>query len=539
MKNNLILSFIILTFFATSCNNKPGSSNSSIFSSDKFDEEEFTANLKTALKSSAVDSSKAKIASVTNELINLYNQNEYAPLWLDVSGNTEITESFLKELALINLDGINPERYQLTALQQQLNNYKTKDVDISAIISLDTALTANYLKASKELLFGIVSPEKVDSLWYHPNDSVWNVDYVYNALKAKKYPSLDSYKSAVPIYTILKKGLKHYSTLSQNTTLANLKNSSRSSTELPDSIVTAIIDIETPWLNKQADMTTIIKSFQEYHGIKRTGKLDTTTIRLLTRDPNETGKIIAANMERVRWLPRNFSEDYIVVNIPTMNFSMKRNGVEVMKMNVVVGKSSRQTPAIGSEMSNIVINPSWGVPPTILKKDVLPGLLKSGAAYLDRKDLEAFDHKGRRVDASVITADNYKRFTFRQAPGHSNALGYVKFNFPNEWNIYMHDTPHREDFEKFDRAKSSGCIRLQHPQELAKYILNDVEGKNYDQIKLDSLISTHKTKSENLKNKIPVHIVYLTAWVDDNETNLRFARDFYKRDTKLMAAISK
>lgn len=542
MKTTLFLSITLLSLLISSCRENKTPGISSVFPSDKFDEEKFAEELKNALLNHAPDSTSLSFRSVNEKLLSLYKAADFHPLWINANGNTEKADRFLADLEHVRLDGIDPKRYYPDGLKNKLAHFKMTDVSFNDVISLDTAFTSSYLLASHDLLFGTISPRLVDSLWFHTNDTVWNTDFVAASLKTNQYPSLDSFRSAIPLYSLLKNGLQHYNALSSNDSLIKLKHDLKAA-DAKEGIVSSIISIEAPWLTHISDtlsgVAASVQAYQQYYGIKRTGKLDSTTLSLLGKDPQEMITVLQANLERMRWLPRRFGNEYIVVNIPTQNFIMKRNGSNVMTMNVVVGKPSRQTPALNAMMANIVVNPPWGVPPTILKKDVLPGVLKSGESYLRKKGLDAFDSKGRKVEVSLITASNYKRYFFRQPPGHSNALGYVKFNFPNKWDIYMHDTPHREDFEKFDRARSSGCIRLQHPQDLAKYILSDMEGKNFDQTKLDSLIATRKTKWENLKNKIPVHIVYLTAWQDDDESHIRFARDFYKRDAKLMEAISR
>ncbi|RYE20955.1 MAG: murein L,D-transpeptidase, partial [Sphingobacteriales bacterium] len=141
--------------------------------------------------------------------------------------------------------------------------------------------------------------------------------------------------------------------------------------------------------------------------------------------------------------------------------------------------------------------------------------------------------KGHEVSPSQVTATNFKKFFFKQPPGDDNSLGYVKFNLPNKWDIYLHDTPHREDFTKSDRARSSGCVRVQQPRQLAEYIMAKLEDKYFTQGKLDTMITTKKTTYEVLKNRIPVHIVYLTAFDDSTYTHTRFVKDIYKRDAKL------
>lgn len=543
MKTSFFLYLAFLSVCISSCGENKGSGEFSVFSKDKFDEAQFSEKFKTILQERRADSTSGTLASVSQKLISIYRENDFRPVWIKPDGSTDRAEKFLSDIEHILSDGIDPKRYHTDILKNKLAQFKSDaDISVDAALSLDTAFTSGYLHASHDLLFGIISPRIADSLWFHTNDTSWNTDFVSASLKADQYPSLDSFRSIIPLYSLLKKSLQHYDDLASNDSLLKLKNELKTSAAREE-IVASIISIEAPWLAPISDtlsgLAASVQAYQQYFGIKRTGKIDSTTLSLLQKDPQEMIAVLQANLERMRWLPRRFGNDYIIVNIPTQNFTMKRNGSNVMMMNVVVGKPSRQTPALNAMMANIVVNPPWGVPPTILKKDVLPGVLKSGGSYLRKKGLEAFDSKGKKVDASVITASNYKRYFFRQPPGHSNALGYVKFNFPNKWDIYMHDTPHREDFGKFNRARSSGCIRLQHPQDLAKYILSDIEGKNFDQTKLDSLIATQKTKWENLTTKIPVHIVYLTAWQDEDESHIRFARDFYRRDAKLMAAISK
>ncbi len=243
-------------------------------------------------------------------------------------------------------------------------------------------------------------------------------------------------------------------------------------------------------------------------------------------------------MERIRWMQKEFGKLYLIVDVPLMELFLKRDGANAVHMRVVVGRRERQTPSLNANMANVVINPSWGVPPTILKKDVLPGLVKSGKKYLSRKGLKAYDNDGNAVDPSFINAHNYRRYTYKQAPGDDNSLGYVKFNFPNHWDVYMHDTPHRGDFVKRDRFLSSGCVRVQRPKEMAVYILSELEKMTFTMGKLDSMIRTHKTRWEILKNKIPVHIAYLTAFEDTTGTHIQFVRDIYHRDGKLISLLN-
>ncbi len=514
-------------------------SEKSFFESGRFDEDDFASILTDNLH--LVDSNKL---GVSNAFYEAYHSNEFFPLWLNDDGTATSADELLNDLDSIRWDGLEPERYRVSYLRQQLSSFKsqtTGTIPLADVLTLDTALTANYLKACHDLLIGTITPKDVDSLWFHSNDSTWRVDSAIAALKDNRYLKLDFFKSTLPTYNIARKAYRHYLMLEKDSAYSSMHTVENK--QLNDSELVTLIRKEVPWLGKP-DYDTFknetqgwIFAYQQYYGLRRIARVDSATRSYLFRSPSTNINVLRANLERLRWLPQQTDSLYVLVNIPTMELYIRKDGYDAMHMNVVVGKPVRQTPALEARMTNVVINPPWGVPPTILKKDVLPGISKSGMAYLRSKGLKVYDHKGNAVDASTVNASNYKRYVFRQPPGEDNALGYVKFNLPNKWDIYLHDTPHREDFEKWDRARSSGCIRLSRPKELAEYILSDLEHRRYDIPRIDSVIQTQKTRWEILKNKIPVHIVYLTAIEDATGTGIRFGRDIYKRDEKLMAAL--
>jgi murein L,D-transpeptidase YcbB/YkuD len=272
-------------------------------------------------------------------------------------------------------------------------------------------------------------------------------------------------------------------------------------------------------------------------GLKPSGIADSVTLAHLSRPLNEITGQLKANMERLRWMQKQLAGTHILVNVPLMELFFRKNDSVAMHMRVVVGQPARQTPSLNAFMTSIIINPRWSVPPTILKKDVLPGITKSGSKYLAKKGLIAYNKDGDIIDPAKITPHNYNNYYYRQSPGDDNALGYVKFNLPNPYDIYLHDTPHRNDFTLRSRALSSGCVRVQQPKEMAIYILSQIEGKKFDENVLDSMIQKHTTKWEMLKNKIPVSIVYLTAFEDSTGTHPRLLNDVYKRDSSLISLL--
>ena len=506
----------------------------------------FAERLKMSLK--PVDTSNKKnLKTITADVRKTYEGSNYMPVWLDEHYKpVETSERFIAELEDMKWDGINPDRYNVATiklLKQKLDT--SKQNTLQDAIRFDTTLTRSYLAAAKDLLFGEVSPKKADSLWFHVNDSVWDAP---GLLAAKgKYSSLADFRSEVPVYLLLRSEYRRYATLANDTNLASAI-AAMHYTKHPDSEqsekVLTVIKAEIPWVETEANDTLsqeaqYITAYQNYCGIRPTGKLDSVTFGHLAVQPAVYLKTLGANMERIRWMQRQFGSLYLIVNVPLAELFLKKDGANVMHMRVVPGRPERQTPSIFATMANIVINPSWGVPPTILKKDVLPGLQKSGRKYMKKKGLKAYDSDGDVVDPSFINEGNYKRYTYKQAPGDDNSLGYVKFNLPNPWDIYLHDTPHRDDFVKRERFLSSGCVRLQYPREMAIYILSQIENKkSYTTGRLDSMIATHKTRWEILKTRIPVHIAYLTAFEDTTGKHVHFIKDVYQRDDKLISLLN-
>jgi murein L,D-transpeptidase YcbB/YkuD len=528
----------VSTLFSIGCRHKKPSPSG-------VTDDKFTEKLQAMLK--PVDTTgKKRIGSVTENVRYTYQLDDYQPIWIkkNYSSNDAATR-LIGELEDMRWDGLDPERYNLTAiktLKQKID--KAKKNDLNDAIAFDTLLTHSYLKAAKDLLLGRLTPKKADSLWYHVNDTAWTAPHML--VNSEKYPTLEDFRSYVPTYTLLRNEYKRYYDLQTDSAFLQAITIVQShilmSAVVLDNINTVIMT-KMPWMQTVPNDTVtgqkqMIMGYQSYFGLQSNGKLDSSTMASLSMHPAEIMKQLAANMERIRWMQQDFGDLYLMVNVPLMELFLRKSGTDLMHMRVVVGKPERQTPSLFATMANIVINPQWGVPPTILKKDVLPGLQKDGRRYLAKKGLKVYDKEGHVINASEITASNYRQFNYKQAPGDDNALGYIKFNLPNPWDIYLHDTPHREDFGKRNRALSSGCIRVQQPQEMALYIFNEFEKKKYTQGRLDTMISTHKTKWEVLKNKIPVHIIYLTAFEDTTGMHVRFTRDIYQRDEKLISMLN-
>jgi murein L,D-transpeptidase YcbB/YkuD len=242
-------------------------------------------------------------------------------------------------------------------------------------------------------------------------------------------------------------------------------------------------------------------------------------------------------MERLRWMPENLGQQHLIVNIAGFELRRMNAGRVEERMAVVVGKPYHRTPVFSNRIRYIEFNPYWNVPPGILRREELPRLRRNPAS-LARRGFELVQ-SNRVIDPRSIDWSRYGTgrfpFSLRQRPGPRNALGRVKFMFPNPHNVYLHDTPARSLFSRNVRAFSHGCIRLARPLELADQVLRVGGVPGWDRNRINRVVASAKRTVVNLHQPLPVHITYLTAWVDNDIPNFR--RDIYGHDAKLLAAL--
>ena len=284
------------------------------------------------------------------------------------------------------------------------------------------------------------------------------------------------------------------------------------------------------------DLKTAVISFQKNHGLYADGIVGSLTQKFLNMSANEKIEQIRINLERMRFLPRNLGEKYLIVNIPEFKLKLIEDHTVKLSMNVVVGERKHPTPIFSDNMSYIVLNPKWNIPESITKKEIIPKLIKD-PNYLASKGIDIYSswHPESEkmntqdiIDAFILEdLDSMPNFRLTQSPSSENPLGRMKFIFPNKHAVYMHDTPAKSLFSNARRAYSHGCIRLSKPQELLNIIAS--EDKSLDLGKIDSILKETNEKSIGLSKKIPVHLVYLTSWVDE-EGQLQFREDVYNYD---------
>ena len=283
-----------------------------------------------------------------------------------------------------------------------------------------------------------------------------------------------------------------------------------------------------------ADLEAAVKVFQEHHGLKATGVADAATVAAMNVPLSDRIRQVELNLERWRWMPDDFGTRHFLVNIPAFLLMARENGTTVRAIRVVVGKNGHETPIFSGEMATVVFSPYWNVPDSIAEDETAPAI-RQDPGYLTRNQIEVVRRtkSGVKVvdpgEVNWYDPDELSQLSFRQRPGSKNALGHVKFLFPNAFNVYLHDTPADALFARSRRAFSHGCVRVEEPEALASYVLRD--RPEWTTERISSAMNAGVEKYVQLDNTIPVHIVYFTTWVDERG-GLYFLPDVYGYDAR-------
>ena len=283
------------------------------------------------------------------------------------------------------------------------------------------------------------------------------------------------------------------------------------------------------------DLEKAVKTFQQRHSLDADGIVGKQTIASMNVPVEQRIDQLRASLERLRWVNQEAADTLVAVNIAGFKAFFFEGGELKWTTRAMVGKTYRRTPVFRGDIQYMEFNPTWTIPPGILQNDTLPAI-KRDPNYLASKNIRVIDRNGKFVDPATVDWNQYSNgvpYTLRQDPGLNNSLGTVKFIFPNKHFVFLHDTPHRELFDRPERAFSSGCIRVEDPLTLAELLLNDPE---YQRSDLQAVVDSRKTQRISLANTIPVLILYLTASVDESG-NVLFYKDIYDRDSKVLAAL--
>ena len=475
----------------------------------------------------------------------LYKSLGETPLWLTSDGVAKDRARALTDAVLgVSDDALRPDEFPVVELANALSAVKTAKPTATQLANADVLLSAMYASLGEDLLVGQISPKSVGQAWHiDPTDD--DVDSaLVHSLGDTLARGIAEMRPAEEDYAALQKELAHYRdivTKGDFPRIAAGKTLRQGQSDSPERIgalrarlaaegltVADAAASATPDSGRKtpvkatsgsvydASLADAIGQFQTRHAITVDKTLSPETVASLNVPAAYRLGQIAANLERYRWLPRSLGTRYVFVNVPAFQLTAYDSGEKSLDMKVIVGQSyeDKATPVFSDSMEFVVFRPFWNITPDIQAKEVGPKIA-ADPSYLDRENLEYYTDGGvRRI---------------RQKPGPKNALGFVKFLFPNDFNIYLHDTPNHDLFNKDVRAFSHGCIRVEKPAELAQWVLG------WDAARVQDAMTNGKDNTQiKLPKKIPVYITYGTAFVRDGQ--LYFGNDLYHRDDKLVKA---
>ena len=471
-----------------------------------------------------------------------YHTGNGALLWL----GSKRASALVKRLLTADKEGLDPKDYPGKALAEVDEESPTLDKRRLAIAEL--YFSAAFLQYTSDLRVGRFLPSQVDPDFFLKRRTIDELAALKSVAQAGTLEAFfAAWQPRHPLYAALRNALAHYRALAAKGGWASVPLGPTLHPGASDARVPAIrarlavtdgagAATGDPAVYDQG-LVEAVKHFQERQGLAVDGVIGNSTIVAMNVPVSGRIDSLIATMERVRWIPENLGRKFIIVNIAAFELRRFDNGVEKERMPVVVGKTYHRTPVFSDRIRYVEFNPYWSVPPSIAVKEELPKL-RSDPGAIAAQGFEAV--QGDRV-ISLVTIDwsqygpGHFPFVLRQRPGANNALGRVKLIFPNPYNVYLHDSPAHSLFSRSERAFSHGCIRLARPHEHAREVQSASAVAGSNSARVDDVIASAKTTIVNLREPMPVHITYLTAWVDNGVVNFR--NDFYGHDRKLLGAL--
>lgn len=489
--------------------------------------------------------------SYRKKIHKFYSRRKYRLAWSEEGEFLPQADMFINLLNNVPSHGIKHEKtYQLKDLYQETSEARKPDREEVAALrkKIDLLLTASYFQYAQQLWRGTVDPEDSNIEWYVERKKV-KYGKTLDAILSKtdsQNPFLD-FEPLHPEYHKLKALLAEYKSIEDQGGWPEIKWEEKEKLKKGDTSSKVILLKKRLYISKDlkelnsdsifdSKLEEAVKKFQRRHGLEVDGVVAFKTSKVLNVPIRERIEQVIVNMERWRWVPKKISDNYVFVNIPEFKLHVYENGKEIWDMNVIVGKQATRTPIFNDEIEFIVMSPTWNVPKSIAVNEIIP-LVQKDSAYLEKFDMEVLE-RNKPVDPTSIpwaslSEKEREKYTFRQKPGGANALGKVKFLFPNEFDVYLHDTPTGHLFSQAERDFSHGCIRIEKPLKFAEYLLRN--DPNWNREKIIKAMNSGEEQFVKLKNKLPVYIVYFTTWVDEFGT-ANFREDLYGHDKKLEKA---
>jgi len=475
----------------------------------------------------------------------LYERRDYRSAWTDPVMIRELYAQVLKSVE----HGLNPEDFHAAQLGARLGSLSgTKDPTFGA--EMEILCTDALARLAVTLRFGKLDPAAFDPSWNFSRkiEAEDPVTLLNGVLQRKRISAqLEKLDPHTGFYNRLRRALITYRGIMSHGAWQ----------ALPDGPVlkVGVSDERVPFLRKRLratsdlsgpesldpqvfneDLETAVKIFQKRHGIDTDGKVGPRTLEALNVPLTTRINQIRASLERMRWVFRDIPDNYLIVDIAGFHAYLIRKGEPVWSTRVQVGKSYHATPVFKDTVRYLEFNPTWTIPPGILRNETLP-TIRRDPDYLRRNTMSVITNSGTIVDPSTIdwaaTATKSFPYMIRQEPGPHNALGRVKFIFPNKYMVYLHDTPSKGLFARSERAFSHGCIRTENPFDLATLLLAD---QGWDRARIDRIVASKKNTRVNLETPIAVMLLYWTAQVDPDGM-VQFRKDLYNRDAPIIEGL--
>jgi L,D-transpeptidase YcbB len=475
-----------------------------------------------------------------------YQHREFRAAWIENRQPTPQMAALTRAIHSAYREGLDPELYSASLIdarkQEASRGFLTKKgFDPQQAIAMDVWLTWLYMKFASDLADGMSDLAHADPAWKIDDEPFDPLAQLEHALRDNRVAeSLFELTPTSPDYRALQRALENYRAIASKggwpKVPANMRIKPGQSSPLTAALASRLAASgdysgAPPASGRQtvygAGLQEAVKRFQRRHGLADDGVVSPFVTAEMNVPVEARIRQIELNMERWRWLPRDLGERHILVNIPEMRLDVWDHGATPVSMRVVVGKPDTQTPIFNDKMTYLVFAPVWNVPDDIAQKETLPAVL-ADPGFLNRMNMEVVDASGNHVDPASIDLATPGKYRFRQRPGTENALGLVKFMFPNQFNVYLHDTPIDSLFARASRSFSHGCVRLEEPEKLAEYVLHDQPEWTAERI--TEAMHAGEERVVKLKQSIPVYLGYWTARVTLDQ-QVQFRKDVYGIDT--------
>lgn len=483
-----------------------------------------------------------------------YGGRRYQPAWIDGTRPRPQLDALIGAIDSAGAHGLDPELYDLGPLSEARSNVERRILRPSGfpqdqVAPLDLRLTAAWLEYASDLANGVTDRPHADPMWKIKPRQVDLLPVLKKALDENRVAeSLADLAPSNPEYRHLSEAREKYRqiaaaggwpSLPASLTLRPGQRSPHLATLVKRLAATGDLGGDGSQVPATYDdgLQDAVRRFEARHGLPDTPSLTRDTVAAMNVPVSTRIRQIELNMERWRWFPRDLGDRHIRVNVPEYHLDVWDGGRIVLAMNVVVGATDKPTPIFSDMMTTVAFAPFWNVPASIAAEETLPALM-TDPDYLTRNNLEVVSTSGQIVDPSTIDwteaqmeGDSFP-YRFRQRPGTANSLGLVKFLFPNDFDVYLHDTPATALFKKSYRALSHGCVRVEQPVALAEYLL---EGSaHWDATRIQAAMNGDEEQQVKLPRPIPVHLMYWTARVDEKGT-VYFFNDIYGHDGRQWA----